>query len=66
MESLPDSKLFEGMKEVEDTEPVETVEASQTTDPELVGSSKRPNKRPIITKSHFLPVSSLPTSIITR
>ena len=61
MEGLPDPKLLEGMKEVEDTEPVKTVEASQTTDPELVGSSKRlPNNRPTVTKSHFLPAPGLP------
>ena len=62
MEGLPDPKLLEGIKEVEDTEPVETVEASQTTDPELVGSSKGlPNNRPTVTKSHCLPAPGLPT-----
>ena len=57
MEGLPDPRLLEGSKEVEDTEPVETVEAS-----ELVGSSKRlPNNRCTVTKLRFLPALGLPT-----
>ena len=59
MEDLPDPKLLEGMKEVENND---DIEATQPTDVELLGSVKRlPDNRPTVAKSHFLPAPGLPT-----
>ena len=50
------------MNVVEDTEPVGSVEVEQSTEPELVDSSKKPpSNRSMVSKSHFLPAPGLPT-----
>ena len=65
MLDLPDPKLLEGMKEVEETEKNEqgkNTDIQRTADIALTGGSDRlPNIRPSVTKAHFLPAPGLPT-----
>ena len=62
MNSLPDPKLLNGMKEVaKDGEQVGNREASQPVDAVLLRGSMGHNSRSLAVKSHFLPAPGLPT-----
>ena len=62
MNSLPDSKLLDGMKEVgKDSEQIGDKEASQLADLEFPSGGARHNGKSITAKSHFLPAPGLPT-----
>ena len=63
MNSLPNPKLLDGMKEVgNDSEQIGDREASQPVDLKFPRCGAEHNSRSVTAKSHFLPAPGLPTA----